>query len=161
MNCTTAMDESPENRNESLPGEHVLNRIAWLTLGFGFASAVVAALLHRIDWAEGLASGAVLGWLNFRWLRRGVLAIVKSASTTAMLAVAENRPEITENKSDTRGLDLLGVLLMLFRYALLGLSVYVIFSYLHVPLVSIALGLCALGAAIMAASVWEVLKPAA
>lgn len=161
MSSTTAMDESPANRNESLPGEHILNRIARLTLGFGLASAVVAALLHRVDWAEGLASGAVLGWLNFRWLRRGVLAIVKSASATAMPESPANPPEIAENRSDTRGLDLSGVLLMLFRYALLGLGVYAIFSYLHVPLVSIALGLCALGAAIMAASVWEVLKPTA
>jgi hypothetical protein len=45
-----------------------------------------------------------------------------------------------------------------FRYALIGLSVYVIFEYLHVPLVSIVLGLCALAAAIIVASVWEVLQ---
>ena len=53
-----------------------------------------------------------------------------------------------------------GALLMAFRYVLLGVCVYAIFSYLHVPLVSIGLGLCALGAATIAASVWEVLKPA-
>jgi len=155
------MDESSANRKEALPGEHVLNRIAWLTLGFGFTSAIIAMLLHRVDWAEGLASGAVLGWLNFRWLRRGVLAIVRSASGIATREPLAKSLENTENNSDTRGLDLSDVLLMLFRYGLLGLGVYVIFSYLHVPLVSIALGLCALGAAIMAASVWEVLKPAA
>lgn len=154
------MNESLSHRNEALPGEHVLKRIAWLTLGFGFTSSIVAMLLQRVDWAEGLASGAVLGWLNFRWLRRGVLAIVRSASAAATPELPANQPEITENSGDTRGLDLSGVLLMLFRYALLGFGVYVIFNYLHVPLVSIALGLCALGAAIMAASVWEVLKPA-
>jgi hypothetical protein len=49
--------------------------------------------------------------------------------------------------------------LLLFRYALVALGVYVIFMYLHVPLISIGLGLCALVAAIMAASVWEVLQP--
>jgi len=49
---------------------------------------------------------------------------------------------------------------MAFRYVLLALGVYAIFVYLHVPLVSIGLGLCALGAATIAASVWEVLKPA-
>jgi hypothetical protein len=50
-------------------------------------------------------------------------------------------------------------LAMVFRYALVAAGVYVIFVYLHVPLISIGLGLCALVAAIMAASVWEVLKP--
>jgi hypothetical protein len=45
-----------------------------------------------------------------------------------------------------------------FRYALIGLTVYAIFKYLHVPLVSIVLGLCALAAAIIVASVWEVLQ---
>jgi chromate transport protein ChrA len=47
-----------------------------------------------------------------------------------------------------------------FRYALIGLSVYAIFKYLHVPLVSIVLGLCALAAAIIAASVWEIFQSA-
>jgi hypothetical protein len=50
---------------------------------------------------------------------------------------------------------------MLFRYALVALGVYVIFIYLDFPLVSIGLGLCAFVAAIITASVWEALKPAA
>ena len=42
------------------------------------------------------------------------------------------------------------------RHALIGLAVYVIFIYLHAPLASLVLGLCALGAATIAASVWEI-----
>jgi hypothetical protein len=49
--------------------------------------------------------------------------------------------------------------MLVFRYALVAAGVYVIFIYLHVPLISVGLGLCALVAAIMAASVWEVLRP--
>jgi small-conductance mechanosensitive channel len=49
--------------------------------------------------------------------------------------------------------------LALFRYALIGLTVYVIFIYLHVPLASMVVGLCALGAAAIAASVYEILRP--
>jgi small-conductance mechanosensitive channel len=47
----------------------------------------------------------------------------------------------------------------LFRYGLLALTVYVIFIYLHVPLGSMVVGLCALAVATMAASVWEILRP--
>ena len=47
----------------------------------------------------------------------------------------------------------------IFRYGLLALAVYVIFEYLHVPLGSMVAGLCALAAATIAASVWEILRP--
>ncbi len=47
----------------------------------------------------------------------------------------------------------------LFRYGLIALAVYVIFKYLRVPLLSMILGLCALGAATIAASVYEILHP--
>jgi hypothetical protein len=49
---------------------------------------------------------------------------------------------------------------MVFRYGLIALAVYVIFIYLRVPLVSMIVGLCALGAATVAASVYEILYPA-
>jgi hypothetical protein len=160
MSSSTTMDEVPVNRNEALPGEHVLQRIAWLTLAFGSAAAGTALALRRGDWAEGLAAGTILGWLNFRWLRRGVLAIIRSVAPATEAERVSDSPQMTENMGDTQKSALPAVLLMLFRYALLGLGVYVIFIYLHVPPVSIGLGLCALGAAIMASSVWEVLKPA-
>ena len=50
-------------------------------------------------------------------------------------------------------------LLALFRYVLIGLTVYVIFIYQHIPLASMIVGLCALAAAAIAASVWEILAP--
>ena len=144
-----------------LPGERVLHRIALLTLVFGIATAIVAMALHRADWAKGLAGGAVLGWLNFRWLRRGIRAMLSAAR-----AQAETPPTVPADagqppeKSGKLGISMAAsYLALLFRYALVALGVYVIFVYLHVPLVSIGLGLCALIAAIMTASVWEVLKP--
>jgi len=47
-----------------------------------------------------------------------------------------------------------------FRYGVMVLAVYVIFIYLRVPLVSMVVGLCALGAATVLASVYEILHPA-
>jgi hypothetical protein len=147
-----------------LPGEQVLRRIAVLTLSVGFAAAAVALALHRPDWAKGLAGGAVLGWLNFRWLRRGIWALVTSAMAQASQSQGQHRVEGTEAGTPATGAkshaSQPGTFIALtFRYVLVACGVYAIFMYLHVPLVSIGLGLCALIAAIMAASVWEIVKP--
>lgn len=140
-----------------LPGERLLRRIAGLTLGFGVAAASLAMALHRPDWAKGLAAGALLGWLNFRWLSRGIRAMMLKASTPAN--TDSGGTDVPARPAKSTGSPVGTYLLLLFRYALVGVGVYAIFAYLHVPLISIGLGLCALVAAIMTASVWEVLKP--
>jgi hypothetical protein len=153
---------------EAVPGEQVLHRIAALTLAFGFASAAIALVIHRPDWAKGLAGGAVLGWLNFRWLSRGIRAILLSAAAQAPVHTQVQESDSKEVQSETGAPSRAGksgtsqpltFLALIFRYALVGLGVYVIFSYLHVPLISIGLGLCAFVAAILAASVWEIVRP--
>ena len=45
------------------------------------------------------------------------------------------------------------------RYALIGIAIYVNFKILKVPILSMLVGLCALGAATLAASVYEILHP--
>jgi len=146
------------NQNESLPGVHLLHRIACLTLGLGLAATLAAAILHNNDWAKGIACGTVLGWLNFRWLRRGMLAIVNTAGVKS--ENPREARETSESAAKSKGSPRATYLAALFRYALIAVAVYAIFYYLHVPLASIGLGLCALGAATITASVWEVLKPA-
>ncbi len=47
----------------------------------------------------------------------------------------------------------------LFRYGLIALVVYVIFKILKVPLASMVVGMCALAAAAIAASVYELWHP--
>jgi small-conductance mechanosensitive channel len=120
-------------------------RISWLTLLFGVAGAVAALLLKRQVWAAGLVIGAVLAWLNFRWLRRGLDGLVQASTAQS----ERKKPQV----------PLSSYFLALLRYALIGLTVYVIFEYLHVPLASMVLGLCALGAAAIAASVYEIWHP--
>ncbi len=118
-------------------------RIAWLTLVLGFIASATAGLLRNGPWAAGLVIGAVLAWLNFRWLRRGLDALVAASAAQA----GSEKPRVP-----------LGTYFwMLFRYGLIAFSVYVIFKYLKVPLLSVVLGLCALGAAAIAASVYEIL----
>jgi len=121
--------------------------IAWLTLLIGLASAAAALLLGHRDWAAGLVIGAALAWLNFRWLARGLDALVNLSTAQEGRA----KPQVPLSTYFTA----------LFRYALIALCVYVIFNYLHIPLGSLIVGLCALGAAAIAASVYEILRPAA
>lgn len=120
-------------------------RIAWLTLVMGGIAAIIAAVFRRLPWAEGLAIGTALAWLNFRWLKRGLDALV-----VASIAQEGHAKPIVPISTWFR---------LMFRYGLIALCVYVIFEYLKVPLVSMLVGLCALGAATLAASLYEILNP--
>src|SRR5512137_1544501 len=123
---------------EASQGERTERRIAWLTLLLGLVAALAAVLLRSWAWAGGLAIGTALAWLNFRWLRRGLDGLV-IASTAQSGAEKPRVPTTT-------------YALMILRYGLIALAVYVIFRVLKVPLLSMVLGLCALGAATIAAS---------
>src|SRR6202140_6001203 len=59
------------------------HRIEWMTLAFGLAGA--GFVLVRWGWrpAAGVALGAALAWLNFRWLKQGVTALVKLSTAQA------------------------------------------------------------------------------
>lgn len=151
------MNPQPENPNVTAHGEHVLRRIQWLTLAFGAAAALVTLMLDRLDWTKGLLCGAILAWLNFRWLQSGIRGIFASAMAQAQAVPEGSERPVSSSNSVTSGM--LRAFSLLFRYGLVALAVYVIFIYLHVPLVSIGLGLCALVAAIITASVWEALRP--
>jgi small-conductance mechanosensitive channel len=120
-------------------------RIAWLTLAIGAVAALATGLSYRWIWAAGLLIGAILAWLNFRWLRRGMDALVEAANAQAG-ATKTRVPVGTYFRA-------------LFRYGLIAFIVYVIFKLLGIPLVSMVLGLFALGAAATAASVYEVWHP--
>ena len=120
-------------------------RIAWLTLVIGVIAACVTGISYRWLWGAGLLIGSVLAWLNFRWLARGMDALV-AASAAQEGATETHVPVGTYFRA-------------LFRYGLIAISVYVIFKVLGIPLASMVLGLLALGAAAVAASVYEVWHP--
>ncbi|HEY2350914.1 MAG TPA: ATP synthase subunit I [Candidatus Acidoferrum sp.] len=120
-------------------------RIAWLILLVGILAAAAAALARNLPWALGLLIGSILAWLNFRWLRQGMDALAAASQAQAGLP----HPRVPA-----------GVYFRaLFRYALIALLVYVIFDFLKVPLASMVVGLCALGPAAIAASVYEIAHP--
>ena len=130
---------------ESPSGAVTERRISWLTLLIGLVAGLLVALLSDRLWGAGLGIGAALAWLNFRWLRRGLDALVSVSTAQA----GKEKPVV----------PMASYFSMLFRYGLIALAVYAIFIYLKVPLVSMVVGLCALGAATIAASVYEILRP--
>jgi hypothetical protein len=119
--------------------------IGRLTLVVGALAAAPVWWLRGPAWGAGIFVGAALAWLNFRWLKQGLDALTAAATAQADLPKAEV-PIATYFKAA-------------FRYGLIGLAVYVIFKYLNVPILSMILGLCALGAATLAVSVYEILHP--
>ena len=127
------------------PAAQTEQRIAWLTLCVGALAGATAAVMHNLPWASGLLIGSVLAWLNFRWLRQGLDALV--AASEAQAGAQQPRVPIG------------AYFRAIFRYALIAVTVYVIFKLLKFPLASMVVGLCALGPAAIAASVYEIAHP--
>ena len=119
--------------------------ISYLTVILGVVAGVAVGLRYEWRWGLGIVIGAALAWLNFRWLKQGLDALTQTIA-------AEAPP--------SKGQVPLGAYFKaLFRYALIALIVYVIFKHLNVPVLSMVLGLCALGAATLVVSVHEMLRP--
>jgi hypothetical protein len=145
VSFVTSLPNPPAPDAEPQPELRTEQRIAWLTLVIGLAAGAASALTGHWPWASGLMIGAVLAWLNFRWLRRGLDALVDASAAQA----GAPRPRVPVGT----------YFRALFRYALIALSVYVIFKVLRVPLASMVIGLCALAVAAIAASVYEIWHP--
>jgi ATP synthase I chain len=128
----------------AIAGSRTEGRISRLTLAFGAVATIAAAATGHHAWASGLVVGTMLAWLNFRWLGRGLDALV----TASKAQQGYEKPQV----------PWWTYVLALFRYVLIGLTVYVIFVYRHIPLASMVVGLCALAAAAIVASAWELLE---
>jgi small-conductance mechanosensitive channel len=127
------------------PYEVTERRIARLTLIVGALASAGASYRFSIRIGAGVLIGAILAWINFRWLERAMDSIARASTAQA------GSPEAHVPVSSYLG--------MIARYALIAVVVYVIFSTLRIPVLSMLVGLCALGVAAMFATVWEVLSP--
>jgi small-conductance mechanosensitive channel len=121
------------------------SRISQLTLLLGAFVALPVAYFHGWRWGTGIFIGSLLAWFNFRWLKQGLDALTEASTAQADQKKA-TVPIATYFKA-------------VFRYGLIALAVYVIFKCLNVPVLSMVLGLCALGAATIVVSVHSILRP--
>ena len=128
----------PETENFYAAAER---RVEWLTAVLGLAGAAFALARWGWLWSAGVALGAGITWVNFRWLKLGVSALVKAS-------VAQSDPEHVRVPRS--------VYVKFFgRYALLLVVVYVILSRSVLPLAALIAGLFAAVAAVIAEVVWE------
>ena len=121
------------------------SRISRLTLILGALAAIPVAYFLGWHRGFGIFVGSVLAWLNFRWLKQGLDVFIEASAAQANQKNAKV-PVLTYFKA-------------LFRYGLIALVVYVIFRYLNVPILSMVLGLCALGAAAFVVSIHSIAYP--
>jgi len=119
-------------------------RIARLTILLGAIASVGACLLFSIRVGAGVLIGAVLAWIHFRWLKSALDAVTRAVTAPA---VPPHAP-----------VPLRSVFGLMGRYLLLAVSVYVIFISFGIPILSMLVGLCALGAATIGASLYEVFQ---
>ena len=116
-------------------------RVEWLTALLGLAGAAVA--YGRWGWpaGAGVGLGAALTWLNFRWLKLGISALVK----------------VSVSQANTERVRIpMSVYVKFFgRYALLLVVVYVILSRSLLPLAAVIGGLFAAVGAVVLELMWE------
>jgi hypothetical protein len=117
-------------------------RLQWLTLSLGLCGAIAGAIFWSGAMGLAIAIGAVLAWLNYRWLDQGLGALVTAA--TAQEGSQQPRvPWFVYGK-------------FAGRYVLIGLAVYVSVHFFAVPLIGVIIGLLALGAGAMVEGLYEV-----
>jgi len=121
------------------------HRIEWMTLAFGLAGAAFVFLRWGSQAGAGVALGAVLAWLNFRWMKQGVNALVKISTAQASDAEHARVPLTVYAK-------------FFGRFALLLVVVYVILSRSLLPVAAVLGGLFAVVAAVMIEIMWELVR---
>ncbi len=116
-------------------------RIERLTLALGVAAALVVAIRYGWRAALGLALGAALAWVNYRWLKQAVdtLARLAAAQAEASRARVPRRVYVK----------------FLGRFALLIVVVYVILSHSLLPGPAVLAGLFVLVAAVIVELLYE------
>jgi hypothetical protein len=120
------------------------HRIEWMTLAFGLAGAVFVFLRWGSRPAAGVALGAALAWLNFRWLKQGVSALVKVSTAQA--------------NSEHARVPMSVYAKFFGRFALLLVVVYVILSRSWLPVAAVLGGLFAVVATVMIELMWELVR---
>jgi cobalamin synthase len=133
---------TPENPDDGTFAR-VSQRIAWLTLALGFATAVVVFFAKSNRAGIGIAMGTILAWISYRWLDQ---------SLGMLVTVTTAKPDSPE----ARGVPASFYWKLGGRYVLIALIIDVIVHYFALPLVSVLVGLLALGAGAIVGSIYEV-----
>ena len=119
-------------------------RVQWLTVTLGWAGALAAGLLKSPRAGYGVALGTALAWLNFRWLEQGLSSFVRGSAAQEGLP----KPQVPLATYVKFG----------GRYALIGIALYGIVTFLAIPALWLIVGLLALGLAVTVEGLYEVIS---
>lgn len=119
-------------------------RIEYLTIGVGIAATFAAAIFWSVRQAAGVAAGAFLSWINFRWLKQGVNALARLSSSQ------EGAQKVRVPKSV--------YLKFVARYVLLVLGAYVILRGFRLPAIGLIAGLFAVVVAMLAEMIAQLFR---
>jgi ATP synthase I subunit len=128
-------------------GTAALRRIEWLTLALGGVGAAWAGWRWGGWGSAGLALGAAISWVNFRWLKGSVQAFGRAA--TAQAGSAQVRVPVS------------AYVKFFARFALLLGILYVILTRSWLPVIPVLAGLFASAAAVVLALVYELVASGA
>jgi len=110
-------------------------RIEYLTIAIGAVATIASAIIWGWRVSAGIASGAILSWVNYRWLKQGVSTLARLSTAQAGTEKARVPPSV--------------YLKFLGRYALLIVAAYAILRGFNLPAVSLLAGFFAVIAAVL------------
>ena len=119
-------------------------RIEYLALAIGVAGTVITWLVWGTKAAAGFASGAVLSWINYRWMKQGVGAL-------ARLSVAQTGSQRAQVPASV-------YLKFIGRYALLIVVAYAILRGFKPPAASLLAGFFTILAAVLVEMVGQLFR---
>ncbi len=119
-------------------------RIEYLTLGLGAVAALAVAIRYGWRAALGLALGAALAWVNYRWLKQAVDVAARLSAAQAQASKIRIPKRVYAK--------------FFGRFALLLVAVYAILSRSWLPAPAILAGLFALVAAVLVELIYELLR---
>lgn len=129
------------------PLSRAVARVEPLTLILGAAAAVYEFAIAGWQSALAIAIGSVISWLNYRWLRAGVLALTPAPAPAPAPAAPTVAGDGAPMKSAPPSAK--GILKFLARLALLLAALYVILSRSLLPASPLLAGLFAAVAAVI------------
>lgn len=119
-------------------------RIEYLALGIGAAGTAITWFAWGGKAAAGFASGAILSWINYRWMKQGVGALA--------------RPSVAQAGSQRAQVPASVYLKFIGRYALLIVAAYAILRGFKPPAASLLAGFFTIIAAVLMEMVGQLFR---
>ena len=127
----------------AMTDEGLEHRLWKISLGLGIPACLAALILGGLDSGLGFLAGAVLSWINFRWLKQGVDHLLEGTRS------AQPPPKRAARAA---------IFKYFLRYALIGLSLYATFRLDLLEIFGFFSGLLLVVGAVLVECVLQMIK---